>query len=221
MGKGRAGGIRLMPAMIMVLGGLLAYAPAAAAYSNPACPGAVSSTYTQCVFSGAGTYSLNVPAGTSSLDVVAVGAHGGSGGGGYGGVAASVEDKAVPVSAGAYSVVVGGVGADVNANVTAAPGGSPGGGGSAGTSSYLWDAAGGGGGFSGLLDPSGVPQVIAGGGGGGSGAVGSAGGGFSNQDADYPGENYQAADDEALNGQVGQTAYDPAPGCPQTGGRDI
>ena len=67
-----------------------------------------------CTYTGAGSYTFMVPAGVSSLDVIAVGANGGLGfHGGAGAVGASVEDMAVPVSGGeALAVVVGGVGAD-------------------------------------------------------------------------------------------------------------
>lgn len=215
MGRGRGGRGRLVSAMIIVLCSGFASASSAAAYSNPLCPGAVSSTYTQCVFSGAGTYTFMVPAGTSSVDVVAVGAHGGAGAGSYGGVGASVEDRSVPVTAGAYSVVVGGAPADAGPPFGVVAGGSPGGGGSAGPGPATAGAgAGGGGGFSGLLDPSGVPQVIAGGGGGGSGEVGSGGAGPDSEDA-YYGQNYQ----NYIQGfTMGAPAWAPAPGCPGPSG---
>jgi hypothetical protein len=92
---------------------LLGAAASPALATNAACPGASSSTATQCVFTGAGTYQFNVPSGVSSLDVVAVGAAGGVGySGGTPGKGASVEDAAVSVSPNAgLSVVVGGPGA--------------------------------------------------------------------------------------------------------------
>jgi hypothetical protein len=167
------------------LAGLFGVTSSASA-ENAACPQAALSTATQCVFSVAGTYAFTVPAGVSSVDVVAVGAAGGEGSPGLGGgvigaAGASVEDRMVPVSVDeALPVRVGGVGAD--GTVTrGGDGGSPGGGaGGDNPTPNLMGAGegGGGGGYSGVFDTSAAALVIAGGGGGsGAGDLGSGGDG--------------------------------------------
>jgi uncharacterized repeat protein (TIGR01451 family) len=136
-----------------------------------------------CSFSWTGAaQTFKVPAGVSSLDVTAIGAAGGASGGIAGGQGASVEDAALPVSAGqALTVIVGGLGSD-GALRNGGAGGSPGGGGAGGDyptgSPNDGGDGGGGGGFSGLLDPSSTPAtplVIAGGGGGGGRGEGTGG----------------------------------------------
>ena len=134
-----------------------------------------------CTYTGAGASTFTVPAGVSSLDVIAVGAAGGLGrtcglgcDGGPGGPGASVEDTAVPVSAGqALSVIVGSPGA---ASAGGGAGGMPGGGAGGFDIGGGVPDGGGGGGYSGLLDPSSRPLVIGGGGGGGGGEGLAAGG---------------------------------------------
>ncbi len=179
---------RLSPVAATVCAGVLlglGVAPAWAA-SNPACPEADSSTATSCTYTTpAATATFTVPGGISSLDVVAVGAAGGAG---YdesgtvadvpGGLGASVQDTAVPVTSGSVlGVTVGGAGA------SGAAGGTPGGGGDGGQSSDINNGVttyyngGGGGGFSGLFDPSANPLVIAAGGGGGGGGLNPGGAG--------------------------------------------
>ena len=135
-----------------------------------------------CTYTGAGNYTFTVPGGIDSLDVTAVGAAGGTGFNGVvplaGGPGASVQDTAVPVSAGqALGVVVGGVGGG-GTGTNGGAGGSPGGGGPGGDGNPNGgsDFGGGGGGYSGLFDPSISPLVIAGGG-GGSGQLGGGGNG--------------------------------------------
>ena len=182
MGKRAVRGIRYPRLVCASVGAVLACAMVAGA-GAPVAPAAGSCTGTAtvtCTYTGAGSYTFMVPAGVTSLDVIAVGANGGLGfHGGSGGVGASVEDTAVPVSGGeALAVVVGGVGAD-GAAKNGGAGGSPGGGGAGGDypggNPNAIDDGGGGGGFSGLLrDPS-TPLVI-GAGGGGGGGFGSAGG---------------------------------------------
>jgi hypothetical protein len=176
------------------------------AWAASPCTGASSSSSSKCVFRGAGVYTATVPAGVTKLDVVAVGAPGGFNGDGLtadptgvvNGLAADVEDTAVPVTPGeALTIVVGGVGGNGVLQVagfggaSAGAGGTPGGGGSGGyvnyDSEYDTDGGGGGGGYSGVFDgpvSAGVPLVIAGGGGGngeysavgGAGDIGSGGG---------------------------------------------
>jgi hypothetical protein len=162
-----------------------------------------------CTYTGAGTYSFTVPSGVTSLDVTAVGAAGGSGdGGGGGGAGASVEDKAVPVTAGqVLSVIVGGVGGAGSFTVGGA-GGTPGAGGAGGdyptgNSDAVLDG-GGGGGYSGLLSPSNSPLVIAAGGGGGGGS-----------DASSAGGN---GDTGAGGGAGGSNGNSPGPACGPGGG---
>ena len=121
-----------------------------------------------------------MPAGVVSLNVTAVGAAGGRGD--FASVAAgsgaSVQDSAVPVTAGhVLTVVVGGTGG-AGGRTAGGAGGSPGGGAGGDVDSPNLGAngdGGGGGGFSGLLDPAQGPLVIAGGG-GGTGGNGPAGG---------------------------------------------
>ncbi len=101
--------------------------------ANSACPTADSSTATSCTFTTVGTPTFTVPAGVHSLDVVAVGAAGGTSSGGAsqgsGGDGASAEDTAVPVSPDqSLGVTVGGAGSAGEAQVGGA-GGTPGGGG--------------------------------------------------------------------------------------------
>jgi hypothetical protein len=169
-------------------------APGAASAANSACVSAVSSTPDSCSYSGAGTYTFTVPSGVSSLDVAGVGAAGGLGLSDPSedvATGASVEDTAVPVSAGEQlTVEVGDVGGD-GTLTTGGAGGAPGGGaaGDYGQSVGYYDG-GGGGGYSGILDPSGTPLVIAAGGGGGGGYGGDGGsadigqGGMAGQDGD-------------------------------------
>jgi hypothetical protein len=176
----RVMGVSLVLAVVVLGWGA---ARAWASTTNPACPGADSSTATSCTFTTAGMPTFTVPAGVHSLDVVAVGAAGGNDDlGNAGGLGASVEDTAVPVSAGqALGVTVGGVGGTGQGQEGGAPG-SPGGGGAGGQyptpdTSQAAAEGGGGGGFSGVLDPSGNPLVIGAGGGGGGGAGGPGGAG--------------------------------------------
>jgi hypothetical protein len=115
-----------------------------------------------------------VPSGVSSLDVVAVGAAGGSSlGSGGAGEGASVEDGAVPVTGGSLQVVVGGAG---QSHADGGAGGAPGGGG--GTGSGVFGNDGGGGGYSGLFGagPLGQGSALVIGAGGGGGSVGGRGG---------------------------------------------
>ena len=131
-------------------------------------------------YTGAGNYTFTVPAGVSSLDVTAVGGRGGTGDGADcggngsdvpGGLGASVEDTAVPVSGTpTLSVIVGGVGQNgtvTNGGAAGSPGGGAGGD-QAGNALSFCDG-GGGGGYSGLVDASSQPLVIAAAGGGGGG----------------------------------------------------
>ena len=167
----------------LVASGWLLFGAGGAQASNPACPAASSSTATSCTFTS-GTPLFTVPAGVGGLDVVAVGAAGGSGYGpwhavpacncyedGAGGLGASVEDQAVPAVPGTIlGVYVGTVGSSSGSG----SGGIPGGG--AGGADQIEPpggyAAGGGGGFSGLEAPDGRLLVAAGGGGGGGEGVG-------------------------------------------------
>jgi hypothetical protein len=148
-----------------------------AAAALPAGCSEAASTVT-CMYTGAGTYTFTVPGAVSSLDVIAVGAAGGSGCGNgivAGGAGASVEDKSVSVSAGqVLPVVVGGVGGNGACGVGGAPGGTPGGGGAEGGGNVS-GAGGGGGGYSGLSSSLNTPLVIAAGGGGGGFYGGGAG----------------------------------------------
>jgi hypothetical protein len=104
-------------------------------------------TYTSGFYGGL-TDTFTVPAGVSSLDVVAAGAAGGSEWA-FGGPGASVEDTAVPVAGGSVLSVVVGAGGGEGGNADGAIMGSSGGG------------------YSGIFDPSDTSLVIAGGGGGG------------------------------------------------------
>jgi len=52
--------------------------PAAASVPNPACPTATSSSATSCTWASAGQFTFSVPAGVTSLQVIAVGASGGN-----------------------------------------------------------------------------------------------------------------------------------------------
>lgn len=165
---------------VAVLGGLVAsgsllFGAAGASAANKACPAAKSSTPTSCTFTS-GTPLFTVPAGVGSVDVVAVGAAGGSGVGNYdvgaGGQGASVEDKTVPVVPGnILGIYVGTVGqSGASSNSAGIPGGGPGGNDTLDPTSSGW-GAGGGGGFSGVVAPNDSPLVIAGGGGGGGESV--------------------------------------------------
>jgi hypothetical protein len=182
----------LVAAGLSVLWSLVLAGSALALPSNCSIAGNV----VTCTYTGAGNYTLTVPDGVSSLDVVAVGAAGGAGSnsGGpnsSGGAGASVEDTSVSVSGGeVLPVVVGGAGGDGTATNGGA-GGVPGGGGAGGDFPSGNPAAqndgGGGGGYSGLFDASNSPLVIAAGGGGGGGGgqgddggAGDTGGGGSN-----------------------------------------
>jgi hypothetical protein len=149
-GCGRVG--RLAIVGVVVVGGSLA--SGSVALATTPCPGASSSSATQCVFNTAGSSFFTVPGDVTSVDVVAVGGAGASSGS-PGGLGASVEDTSVPVTGGqVLTVDVGGVGS------------GPGSGGTAGV-----DGAGGG--YSGVLDTSSLnPLVVAGGGGGGGNTAG-------------------------------------------------
>ena len=119
-----------------------------------------------------GSSTFRVPAGVTSLDVIALGAAGGNGGG----MGALVEDSAVPVTPGeALAVIVGAPGGP--GSIAAGGAGGFGGGGDAGdiagTNGDALDGGGGGGASGVFAGP--YPLVIAGGGGGGGGG-GAAGG---------------------------------------------
>jgi hypothetical protein len=184
---------------------LLASAGSAAVLASAAAPSLASGTCgtagvvstasgtITCTYSGARADTFTVPPGVSSLDVVAIGAAGGTG---YKspnspGQGASVEDTAVPVSGNqSVSVIVGAVGGAGNLTNNRCEsglcnaggiGGDPGAGGSGGDypggNALSEGGGGGGGGYSGLLGPSSTPVVIAGGGGGAAGSFfGTAGG---------------------------------------------
>jgi hypothetical protein len=130
-----------------------------------------------CKYGGDGsafTDTFSVPSGVSSVDVIAVGAAGGTGncctsnglgGGASGGDGASVEDTAVSVSGGDdLTVTVGARGQD-GSPTNGGAGGNPGGG-NGGPGPY--NGGGGGGGYSGVFRSS-TALVIAGAGGGGGG----------------------------------------------------
>jgi hypothetical protein len=173
LGRARAGTIRLALAITGAFN-VWAFALAGSAHALPSgC--SQSGDTVSCTYTGAGTYAFTVPDGIGSLDVRAVGAGGGAGyntlGNSPGGPGASVEDTAVPVTAGqALNVVVGGAGG-AGTRTTGGAAGSPGGGGAPGDSGVARGSqnGGGGGGYSGVLDPSSNPLVIAAGGGGGGG----------------------------------------------------
>ena len=180
-----------------------------------------------CAYAAANTYTFAVPSSVSSLDVTAVGAAGGTAndGAALGGVGASVQDTAVPVSpAQNLSVVVGGVGGAGQHQVGGA-GGSPGGGGNAGSypsgGATYGDGAGGGG-YSGLLGPSSNPLVIAAGGGGaayssmgngGNGDTGTGGGNGLPSNTCSGGGSVPAGGGTGASGSTGGTG-----GAPQAGG---
>lgn len=108
-------------------------------------------------FTSTGSYTWTVPAGVTSIKVIATG--GGGGGGGTSGTSAGSA---------------GGAGAVVTSTLTVTPGQVltlfVGGGGGAGTSApSLTNGAGGGGGASSNIDAGAADQIIAGGGGGGGG----------------------------------------------------
>ena len=138
-----------------------------------------------CSYFVAGSHTFTVPAGVSSLHVIAAGAPGAAvfGGAIRGGVGAAVEYSAVPVSEGqSLTVWVGSPGDQ---------GGVPGGG--AGGSGAPFLHGGRGGGYSAVLSPDSTPLVVAGGGGGAggnsSGAVGGngdTGTGGGSGGADFP-----------------------------------
>jgi uncharacterized repeat protein (TIGR01451 family) len=139
-------------------------------------------TTAACAYTASGQDTFTVPAGVTSVDVTAVGAGGGIGANSteLPGLGASVQDAAVPVTAGqVLGVVVGGPGTP-GAQSTGGPGGSPGGGGAGGDDPTPDPSSsgggGGGGGYSGLLDPAQNPLVIAGAGGGSGGDNGRFGG---------------------------------------------
>jgi hypothetical protein len=185
--RGRRGRLLAPLAAVVPLGMLGAFALTGTAAAAPGCP--QSGAKVTCTFSWTGgSQSFTVPAGVSSLDVTAVGA---SGGGDLGetanpGPGASVEDKAVAVSAGqVLTVIVGGAGG-TGVAFTGGAGGSPGGGAPGGAR----PGAGGGGGYSGLFDASQAALVIGAGGGGaaeqgngGAGDTGSGGGAGSSNGA--------------------------------------
>ena len=135
----------------------------------------VTSITVSCIdtqFTTAGAYTWTVPAGVTSIKVVAIG--GGGGGGGMSGTSAGSA---------------GGAGGTVTSTLTVTPGQSlalfVGGGGGAGTSAPSGTyGAGGGGGASSNVDARAADQIIAGGGGGGGGyspqtSAGGKGGGVS------------------------------------------
>ena len=187
--------------------GFFAAAPGAQA-ANPACPDADSSAVGSCTFSTAGFETFTVPDGVTKLDVLAVGAAGGTGFSGgapvSGGRGASVEDVGVSVPPGQRLVaIVGGIGAG-GIQTNGGAGGTPGGGGAAGDypggNSLANGDGGGGGGYSGVLRASGQPLVIAGGGGGGGG-FGGAGG-----DAGAPGADGVNQTSPGAGGGAGTTS---------------
>ena len=147
---------RFAAACVVVVAGSLESGSAALA-ATP-CPGASSSTSAQCLFNGAGqSYFFTVPAGVSSIDVIAVGGAGASTNG-PGGLGASVEDTNVPVAAGqVLTVDVGGVGSGFGSGGAAYGGGA-------------------GGGYSAVLDTSSSSPLVVAAGGGGASLSGSAGG---------------------------------------------
>ena len=190
VGEARRRGVRaaiVRGSLVVAAGGLAAavglagVASAAVVCGSTGTPSTAGTT-AACTYTTSGQDTFTVPAGVTSVDVTAVGAGGGIGGNSNAsaGPGASVQDAAVPVTAGQLlGVVVGGPGTP-GAQHAGGPGGSPGGGGPGGDyptpDPTSTGGGGGGGGYSGLLDPAQNPLVIAAGGGGSGGATGNFGG---------------------------------------------
>ncbi len=206
--------------MALTVGSLGLWAVALAGSAAAALPsGCVQSgSMVTCSYSYTGSaQTFTVPAGVSSLDVTAVSAAGGSDlnadGSVFqpGGLGASVEDRAVPVSPGDLTVIVGGVGGDTcyppsGPSCAGGAGGSPGAGGGGGAGS---SGGAGGGGYSGLLDPSSspaTPLVIAGGGGGAGSGAGGEGAGGAGDTGNGGGAGAGNSDDLATTGGGGGTS---------------
>jgi hypothetical protein len=220
---GRPGALAGLLALVLGSAGA-SVATATAAQAASSCT--TSGITVTCTYTGAGKYSFTVPPGVMSLAVTAVGAAGGdsthySGAFSVGGLGASVEDTAVPVSAyqgQTLTVIVGGAGGVGTFTGAAGAGGTPGGG-RGGGAGFYWPG-GGGGGYSGLLGHSGTtPLVIAAGGGGGgwvnvpqglthggagdTGSGGSAGGGTNTIDPNLGCPTSDARDDFGCGGEGG------------------